>query len=180
MLGDRFKRELNKNDYYVVNPKTGKEKSLDTDKLVDMAKKALKKAVIASLVVGSLGTGALGYLFADEVTDYKEERAYNKAVITVDKEYRDSHERIEDGSISSLIDDQGCCYTAYPDKTLEFIIDGFGKPIVKKCDDPECVTCEKNRELENEINEIVKADERFTEVVEEHEHNQEMKSIRGK
>ena len=72
MLGDRFKRELNKNDYYVVDPKTGREKSLDTDKLVDMAKKALKKAVIASLIVGSLGTGAIGYLFADEVADYKE------------------------------------------------------------------------------------------------------------
>ena len=81
MLGDRFKRELNKNDYYVVDPKTGREKSLDTDKLVDMAKKALKKAAIVGLIAGSLGTGALGYLFADEVADYKEERAYTKAVI---------------------------------------------------------------------------------------------------
>ena len=180
MLGDRFKRELNKNDYYVVDPKTGREKSLDTDKLVDMAKKALKKAVIASLIVGSLGTGAIGYLFADEVADYKEEKAYNKAVITVNKEYRDSHDTIEKGSISALLDDQGCCYRAYPDKTLEFILDNFRSPITRKCDDPECTTCEKNRELESEINEIVKTDSRFTEVVEEHEHNQEMKSVRGR
>lgn len=169
---------------YVVDPKTGREKSLDTDKLVDMAKKSLKKAVIASLIVGSLKTGAIGYLFADEVADevadYKEEKAYNKAVITVNKEYRDSHDTIEKGSISVLLDDQGCCYRAYPDKTLEFILDNFRSPITRKCDDSECITCEKNRELESEINEIVKADSRFTEVVEEHEHNQEMISVRGR
>lgn len=180
MLGDRFKRELNKNDYYVVDPKTGREKSLDTDKLVDMAKKALKKAAIVGLIAGSLGIGALGYLFADEVADYKEERAYTKAVITVNKEYKDTHDTIEKGSISALIEGQGCCYRAYPDKTLEFILDNFRSPITKKCDDPECTTCERNREIESEINEIVKADERFTEAVEEHEQNQEMKSVRGK
>lgn len=180
MLGDRFKRELNKNDYYVVDPKTGREKSLDTDKLVDMAKKALKKAAIVGLIAGSLGTGALGYLFADEVADYKEERAYTKAVITVSKEYKDTHDTIEKGSISALIEEQGCCYRAYPDKTLEFILDNFRSPITKKCDDPECTTCERNREIESEINEIVKADARFTEAVEEHEQNQEIKSVRGK
>lgn len=180
MLGDRFKRELNKNDYYVVDPKTGREKSLDTDKLVDMAKKALKKAAIVGLIAGSLGTGALGYLFADEVADYKEERAYTKAVITVNKEYKDTHDTIENGSISALIEEQGCCYRAYPDKTLEFILDNFRSPITKKCDDPECTTCERNREIESEINEIVKADARFTEAVEEHEQNQEIKSVRGK
>lgn len=180
MLGDRFKRELNKNDYYVVDPKTEREKSLDTDKLVDMAKKALKKAAIVGLIAGSLGTGALGYLFADEVADYKEERAYTKAVITVNKEYKDTHDTIEKGSISALIEEQGCCYRAYPDKTLEFILDNFRSPITKKCDDPECTTCERNREIESEINEIVKADARFTEAVEEHEQNQEIKSVRGK
>lgn len=180
MLTDRFKRELNKNDYYVVDPKTGKEKSLDTDKLVDMAKKALKKAVIASLVVGSLGTGAIGYLFADEISDFKEERAYNKAVITVDKEYRDSHDQYEEESISALLESQGCCNTAYPDKTLEFIIDEFRSPITKKCDNPECTTCENNREIENKVNDIVKEDQRFTEIVIEHEHNQEIKSVRGR
>lgn len=181
MLTERFKRELNKNDYYVVDPKSGKEKSLDTDRIVDMAKKALKKVVIASLVVGSLGTGALGYLFADEIADYKEEKAYNKAIITMDKEYRDTHENISDDSICALLEDQGCCYTAYPDKNLQFILEGIsGKPIVKKCDNEECSICEKNREIEDKVNDIVREDERFTEVVEEHIHNQHMENVRGK
>ena len=41
MITNRFKKELNKNEYYVVNPKTGSQKRININKLVDNAKKAL-------------------------------------------------------------------------------------------------------------------------------------------
>lgn len=180
MITNKFKKELNKNEYYVVNPKTGSQKRLNVNKIVDNAKKALKRAVIVGLAVGTLGTGALGYIFADEIADFKEEKAYNKAVGTVYSEYKSGHPDYKNDkeNICSLIDDQGCCYMAYPDKQLEFILDG--NPIVKKCSDPDCRICDKNREIEESVNDIVRSDPRFTEIVEEHEHNQEMDQVRSK
>lgn len=179
MITDRFKKELNKNEYYVVNPKTGSQKRLNVNKIVDNAKKALKRAVIVGLAVGTLGTGAIGYIFADEIADFKEEKQYNKAVGTVYSEYKSEHPNYTgDENICSLIDDQGCCYMAYPDKQLAFILDG--NPIVKKCSDPDCETCDKNRDIEASVNDIVKRDPRFTEIVEEHEHNTEMDQVRSK
>ena len=59
MITNRFKKELNKNEYYVVNPKTGSQKRININKIVDSAKKTLKRAVIIGLAVGTLGTGAL-------------------------------------------------------------------------------------------------------------------------
>lgn len=179
MITNRFKNELNKNEYYVVNPKTGSQKRININKIVDSAKKTLKRAVIIGLAVGTLGTGALGYIFADEIADFKEEKAYDKAVGTVYSEYKSQHPDYEDGeNICSLIDDQGCCYIAYPDKILAFILDG--SPIVKRCSDADCKTCSKNMEIEESVNDILRSDPRYTEIVEEHEHNQEMEQIRSK
>ena len=65
-----------------------------------------------------------------------------------------------------------------PDKLLAFILDS--SPIVKRCSDPDCTTCSKNKEIEESVNDILRSDSRFTEIVEEHEHNQEMEQIRSK
>lgn len=179
MITNRFKKELNKNEYYVVNPKTGSQKRININKLVDNAKKALKRAVIVGLAMGAIGTGVLSYIHADEIADFKEEKAYDKAVAAVYSEYKSEHPDYKGGeNICSLIDSQGCCYIAYPDKLLAFILDG--SPIVKRCSDPDCTTCSKNKEIEESVNDILRSDSRFTEIVEEHEHNQEMEQIRSK
>ena len=137
MITNRFKKELNKNEYYVVNPKTGSKKRININKIVDSAKKALKRAVIIGLSVGT---------------------AYS--------EYKSEHPDYKDGeNICSLIDDQGCCYIAYPDKLLAFILDS--SPIVKRCSDPDCTTCSKNKEIEESVNDILRSDPRYTEIVEE-------------
>lgn len=177
---NRFKKELNKKEYYVIDPKTSRETSIDIKKVVSLAEKALKKAVITGLVAGTLGTGALSYIFADELADFKTGREYNNAIVTMDKEYRSTHDKLEEGSISKLLDDQELCYQAYPDKNLEWIIDGFINAIPKRCSDSHCEECRKNKEIEQEINEIVKQDERYTNIVLEHEHDQEMDKVRGK
>ena len=168
MITNRLKTELNKNKYYEVNPKTGSQKRININKLVDNAKKALKRAVIVGLAMGAIGTG-----------DFKEEKAYDKAVAAVYSEYKSEHPDYKGGeNICSLIDSQGCCYIAYPDKLLAFILDS--SPIVKRCSDPDCTTCSKNKEIEESVNDILRSDSRFTEIVEEHEHNQEMEQIRSK
>ena len=179
MITNRLKTELNKNEYYVVNPKTGSQKRININKIVDSAKKALKRAALIGLAVGTFGTGALSYIFADEIANFKEENAYNKAVGAVYSEYKSEHPDYKDGeNICTLIDSQGCCCIAYPDKLLEFILDS--SPIAKRCSDPDCTTCSKNKEIEESVNDILRSDPRFTEIVEEHEHNQEMKSVRGR
>ena len=150
MITNRLKTELNKKEYYEVNPKTGSQKRININKLLDNAKKALKRAVIIGLSVGT---------------------AYS--------EYKSEHPDYKGGeNICSLIDSQGCCYIAYPDKLLAFILDS--SPIVKRCSDPDCTTCSKNKEIEESVNDILRSDSRFTEIVEEHEHNQEMEQIRSK
>ena len=179
MITNRLKTELNKNKYYEVNPKTGSQKRININKLVDNAKKALKRAVIVGLAMGAIGTGVLSYIHADEIADFKEEKAYDKAVAAVYSEYKSEHPDYKRGeNICSLIDSQGCCYIAYPDKLLAFILDG--SPIAKRCSDPDCTTCSKNKEIEESVNDILRSDPRFTEIVEEHEHNQEMEQIRSK
>lgn len=179
MITNRLKTELNKKEYYEVNPKTGSQKRININKLVDNAKKALKRAVLIGLALGTIGTGVLSYIFAGEIADFKEEKSYKKAAATAYSEYKSAHPDYKDGeNICTLIDSQGCCCIAYPDKLLEFILDS--SPIAKRCSDPDCTTCSKNKEIEESVNDILRSDPRFTEIVEEHEHNQEMEQIRSK
>lgn len=178
MITNRLKTELNKKEYYEVNPKTGSQKRININKLLDNAKKALKTAILLSLAVGTIGTGVLSYIFAGEIADFKEEKSYKKAAATAYSEYKSAHPDYKDGeNICTLIDSQGCCCIAYPDKLLEFILDS--SPIAKRCSDPGCTTCSKNKEIEESVNAILRSDPRFTEIVEEHEHNQEMEQIRS-
>ena len=70
MITNRLKTELNKKEYYEVNPKTGSQKRININKLLDNAKKALKRAVLIGLALGTIGTGVLSYIFAGEIADF--------------------------------------------------------------------------------------------------------------
>lgn len=156
-IKDRANKEINKYDYYVVNPQTGKGKKIDTEKLVKKAKKALIVAALGSTIL----TAGAGVIFAEEIAEFKNKREYNHEVVEASN---------TDPHVRELLSSQGCCYVAYPDKDLEFILDF--NPIARKCDNEDCKVCSHNRAVEEEINSILSKDSASRKIVEGHEYYQ--------
>lgn len=175
---NRLLERLNNTQISERNPETGETRNLSAKKIVTKIKEAIRHAVVYTIIIVSVVTGSISYMFADQVAEWKNQHQYYDAVGTVyaseqkamKEAYSDSYQgkrmdtAKEDTSaqIVELVDSQRLCEAAYPDKLLQFI---FAPVIVDKCNDPDCEDCNHNRHVEQEVNEILSQMPEYADIV---------------
>ena len=73
---NRLLERLNNTQISERNPETGETRNLSAKKIVTKIKEAIRHAVVYTLIIVSVVTGSISYMFADQVAEWKNQHQY--------------------------------------------------------------------------------------------------------